>query len=143
MFQIKLFICIKMDSTLITYNGWYAIKPNQYFCLLVAGLRGDKGLLLMKAKIPEDPVSRRTKLTSDVVSVVHFLRFPWPQRLNGEREDITMKGPNTNNWVCVFVYFPLQSINSLTSSVVRWWPKERKLSSTSLPGARRTKICLI
>ena len=26
---IKLFICIKMDFALITYNGWCAIKPNK------------------------------------------------------------------------------------------------------------------
>ena len=29
LFEIELFICIKMDLALITYNGWYAIKPNQ------------------------------------------------------------------------------------------------------------------
>ena len=28
-FKIELFICIKMDLALITYNGWCAIKPNQ------------------------------------------------------------------------------------------------------------------
>ena len=28
-FEIELFICIKMDLALITYNGWCAIKPNQ------------------------------------------------------------------------------------------------------------------
>ena len=29
MFEIELFVCIKMDLESITYNGWYAIKPNQ------------------------------------------------------------------------------------------------------------------
>ena len=29
LFKMELFICIKMDFALITYNGWYAIKPNQ------------------------------------------------------------------------------------------------------------------
>ena len=29
MFEIELFICIKMELELITYNGWCAIKPNQ------------------------------------------------------------------------------------------------------------------
>ena len=29
MFEIELFICIKMNLALITYSGWCAIKPNQ------------------------------------------------------------------------------------------------------------------
>ena len=29
LFEIELIICIKMDLPLITYKGWYAIKPNQ------------------------------------------------------------------------------------------------------------------
>ena len=29
MFEIELFICIKMNLALITYNGWCDIKPNQ------------------------------------------------------------------------------------------------------------------
>ena len=29
LFEIELFICIKMDLALITYNSWCAIKPNQ------------------------------------------------------------------------------------------------------------------
>ena len=29
MLEIELFICIKMDLGLMTYNSWYAIKPNQ------------------------------------------------------------------------------------------------------------------
>ena len=29
MFEMKLFIYIKMDLTWITYNSWCAIKPNQ------------------------------------------------------------------------------------------------------------------
>ena len=33
MFKIELFICIKMDLALITYNGWCAIKPNQIWLL--------------------------------------------------------------------------------------------------------------
>ena len=28
LFEIELFMCIKMDLALITYNGWCAIKPN-------------------------------------------------------------------------------------------------------------------
>ena len=29
MFETELFICMKMDLALITYNNWCAIKPNQ------------------------------------------------------------------------------------------------------------------
>ena len=29
MFEIELFICLKMDLALITYNGWCTIKANQ------------------------------------------------------------------------------------------------------------------
>ena len=29
LFEIELFICIKMDLALMTYKGWCAIKPNQ------------------------------------------------------------------------------------------------------------------
>ena len=29
LFEIQLFICIKMDLALITFNGWRAIKRNQ------------------------------------------------------------------------------------------------------------------
>ena len=29
LFEINLFICIKMDLALITYKGWCTIKPNQ------------------------------------------------------------------------------------------------------------------
>ena len=29
MFEIELFICIKMDFALITYNGWFTMKTNQ------------------------------------------------------------------------------------------------------------------
>ena len=29
LFEIGLFMCIKIDLALITYNGWYARKPNQ------------------------------------------------------------------------------------------------------------------
>ena len=29
LFEIELFICIKIDLALVTYNGWYVIKQNQ------------------------------------------------------------------------------------------------------------------
>ena len=32
LFEIELFICIKMELVLITYSGWCAIKPNHTMC---------------------------------------------------------------------------------------------------------------
>ena len=34
LFEIELFICIKMNLALITYNGWCTIKPNQINILI-------------------------------------------------------------------------------------------------------------
>ena len=39
---MELLICIKMDLALITYNGWWAIKPNQTLDYTIWGILENK-----------------------------------------------------------------------------------------------------